>query len=204
MPNVLGAYLRSWFHPIPKHNQVAAIIGRFGYRKLLVQGRARLTRSQQKVPFDFTDDDIVLVYLYTHQTLRHYHYKSLNKVLRGLDHPKRDELLRLAGLVSTSLRKLPPHVGFTSRVTYLDRASLDEHRLGTTVTYLGFTSSSKLAWTPKRGQIQLTIYGKTGRYIGGMSRFPHEEEVLYCPGTKFRIVQADTTFGIMKFVMEEV
>jgi len=183
---------------------VAAIIGVFNYYKLLGLAHFKVWNSGQKIPAGFDSDDRVLVYLYTHQRLRTYHYKSLNSVLRGEYHPCSAELLSLANLLNQALSKLPPLPGTFSRVTYLDLNALLHHPVGAVVRYDAFTSTS-LRQMPVRGHsVRYTIYGTTGRHIANFSRFPLEEEVLFLAGTSFLVLQVDVKPDITHLIMEEL
>lgn len=198
------AYIGGWLRSVPADSVVAPIIGNFAFRRLRAAATVKIVESKTPIPIDFNTDDLVAIYLYTHQQLHTYHYKSLNQVLRGLGHRKRKELLILAAALETALRKLPPYEGFLSRETGFDQAELNKHRVGAIVTYPAFTSTSKKPKAPLTRAIALEIYGKSGRCIEGFSRFPAEEEVLFLPGTQFQVLHVTRRNGKINIVLEEM
>ncbi len=194
----------SWLPARRPVNPVQRLIGASAYQDLLTHARKAIVSSKAALPAGFGDDDLVLVYLYTHQELRTYHYRNINAVLRGAWHPKKKQLLALASLLSDALRKMPPFVGQSVRIMQMDAATAAQHQVGHVVCYKAFTSSGDTHWTPAPGQVRLTIAGKSGRFIGDLSRFPHEREVLFLPGTRFRVLAANSIAGTIHYVLEEL
>ena len=198
------------FCKIPASSELAQIIGGKNYRKLCAHARGQAWKNKAMVPASFTTDDKVVVYLYTHQTLKDYHYKSINAVLRGLPHIKEAELLKIAAMLESALQKLPAHPAECHRLTYLDTRSLAAHGAGSCPAYPAFTSSGLQKWKAKSGQVRIVIHGKTGRYIAKFSRFPDEQEVLYLPNTNFLVLFNDLKWDdslkkyIVVIVLEEV
>ena len=155
------------------------------------------------IPAAFQDDEIVLVFLYTHQELEVFHYYNINYVLRGGRHPEELRIKALAALLETALSKLPAFAGPSIRIMNMDASTKRDHVPGKIVTYKPFMSSGQIDWKPTPPQVRLFLMGKTGRYIGGMSRFPDEREVLFLPRTVFKVLSATPNAGTIDYVLEE-
>lgn len=204
LSGILNIFRKIAFFNSNKSSPVARIIGTANYYKLLAYARVRVWNSGQAIPPNFDNDDRVLIYLYTHQTLHIYHYKSINSVLRGEYHPDSAELLNLAHLLRKALLKLPPLPGMFTRVSYLSLTILLGHQAGEVVCYPSFTSTSLKRMPVSNHSVRYTIIGRTGRHIAKFSRFPKEEEVLFPSGTSFRVLQVDREPDITHIIMEEV
>lgn len=156
------------------------------------------------LPTGFSNDDLVAVYWYTHQKLRKLTYKSLNAVLWGQYRPARKELLEMSAHLTVALEKLPPFTGACWRTTRFDVTQGWPHPASGTVQYPAFTSTSrKKRGMPDWGGSYIRIDGISGRYIGGISRFPDEEEVLFLPGTVFNVLTNRVVDGIRELHLVE-
>ena len=158
-----------------------------------------------RLPATFTDDDLVMVYWYTHQTLTKLTYKSLNAVLRNAPHPSRKKLLEISSHLTIALEKLPSFQGDCWRTSSNDIGQGHQWATGNVVQYSAYMSSSKNPRTwPNLGGTFIFIQSKYGRYIGGISRYPHEEEVLFLPGSEFLVLTNNMSTGIRRLILEEV
>ncbi len=103
-------------------------------------------------------------------------------------------------IITNTLKKFPVFGGrtyrnlqFTSEKEYY--AFLEEYAAGKSVTLKALTSTSKL---PNGypciggGVVHLVIDGSTGRDIADTFGMPRQQEVIYLPGTKLRIVEVKT------------
>lgn len=121
--------------------------------------------------------------------------EELNRHLRRPDHTpaeRRDHLQRLVGDAVAGLAALPRFDGVSYRGTTLPAADLPRWRPGAVVADRGFASSSASAPVAEAfrrgGNAFITIAGRTGADIRSLSYFSHEAEVLFAPGTRFRVV----------------
>lgn len=175
------------------------------YRELLAKGIRVVFASRMTLPSNFTNDDLVAIYWYTHQNTKPYTYKSLNAVMWGEPRPLKKELLELSSHLTIALEKLPPFNGVCWRTAVFDVTRQLAHPEGTVVQYPAFTStSSQNRKQPKNGGSYMVIMSSTGRDISGLSRFPNEAEILMLPGTNFRILTNELDSGTRVILMEEV
>lgn len=183
---------------------LCALLGRDKYRELLALGTQKVLRSRATLPANFSNDDLVAVHWYTHQKLRKLNYKSLNAVLWGQYRAEKKELLELSAHLTVALEKLPPFVGTCWRTAKFDVTGACAHPEGGTTQYPAFTSTSRQPRVPPSpGGTFIKLESRTGRYIGGMSRFPDEEEVLFLPGTTFDVLTNQVVGGIRQILMVE-
>jgi hypothetical protein len=196
--------LRLWGLLRP-HGALCSVLGRDNYRVLLAEAIKQVIRSGMSLPGNFTNDDLVAVYWYTHQNLKSLNYKSLNAVLWSVPRKEKKELLELSAHLTIALEKLPPFEGRCWRTAKFDVTAQLAHAEGTTVQYPAFTSTSKsLRKRPINGGSYILLTSKTGRYVGGISRFPGEAEVLFMPGAIFNVLTNNQNGGTRELEMEEV
>lgn len=187
-----------------KFFQLLNIIGLQRYIYLLALAKLNVQKSGVTLPKELTRTDLVLVYLYTHQNLPIYHYKSINNVLRGKPHRRAKELRKVAQMITEALLKMPVHKGPCVRFVGLTPAEVTSHVVGSIVTFPAFTSSSADMTFKWALNVRYTISSSTGRDISAISRFPKEREVLFPPKSSFRVLQNSTKSGISHIVLEEV
>lgn len=103
--------------------------------------------------------------------------------------------------IDKSLNKLPDYSGTTYRIlnwAAYDKASMakfaNQHKVGSTVTYKGYTSSSKIKTSPyfdyskpTSRTVRIKFKSKTGKDVSKYSRAPEEAEVTFRRGTKFKV-----------------
>jgi len=158
------------------------------------------------LPTPLDGDDQVVVNWYTQDSFDpDLNYQTLNHVLRGAAHARTAQLLALAAYLIEALGKLPPHQFWTYRVVHSHPTIRSEYSPGSVVTERGFVSSSRNPRNPLPGQAYFTLIGKTGRFIGFLSHFLLEDEVLFAPQTTFKILAADDLAdGTSHFIMKEL
>ena len=72
---------------------------------------------------------------------------------------------------------------------------------GKTFIDRAFMSTSKT--DPFAGKFQFEIHSKSGRDIGSLSEHPNEAEVIFRPGTEFRIDSISVKNGVTYVTMTE-
>ncbi|MDQ7823621.1 MAG: ADP-ribosyltransferase domain-containing protein [Candidatus Eremiobacteraeota bacterium] len=129
-------------------------------------------------------------------------YTRINPVLRGDRMPLLDRLLYPLGigpgvsmegitlLCASALNKLPPFQGTVYRESRLYGDQPDQYEPGKTVKELAFTSTSSETQgaAQRMGNTLFIISSETGRAIDRFSRHPREKEVLFPPGTEFKVL----------------
>ena len=103
--------------------------------------------------------------------------------------------------IDKSLAKLPNYEGTTYRILNwgaYEKSMMHEfaakHKVGSTVTYKGFTSTSKIKTSPyfdyskpKARTVRIKFQSKRGKDVSKYSRAPEEAEVTFGRNTKFRV-----------------
>jgi SPP1 gp7 family putative phage head morphogenesis protein len=138
-------------------------------------------------------------------------YRQINAALRG-----DDALLKKWGPVASAAERalslMDKFKGTVYRGTSADSfktfddttAFFAAHRAGNVVEYKAFTSTASKAGF---GGVQFVIKSETGVALNNLSYYAHEQEVLFRPGTKFRVTKVefyDNTQTVSKVFMEEV
>lgn len=104
------------------------------------------------------------------------------------------------------MRQLPSFKGTVYRGTNLPQEVLKDFKVGNIVTEKGFTSASVNETKKFSGEVDLVIDSVNGKKISFISNFPNEDEVLFAPNTKFRVLSAefDETTGKRTIILREV
>lgn len=130
--------------------------------------------------------------------IRHYMKdRSINKKLRNGDLSPKDELF--AANLSTIIQKLPDARGLVARGASHTKEWIAAKKPGNTyVDYAFFSATRKgvkeMPNNYKTLNTHFSIVSKTGKYIGRFAKCEttkDEDEVLFFPGTKFRIVSVE-------------
>lgn len=158
----------------------------------------RLIEAKRKMPMDrmgLDEAEAVALFGYTTKD-----YRILNGALRlrGSDEEtERDRLLMrqlqpYVDLVNLGMRKLPVYLGSVDRGTKLppkaDSAYKPENP--SPVTDKAFVSAS-LNYSQFRNTHHLILKSKTGREVQMFSESPEEAEVLFHPGTLFKVLHRE-------------
>ncbi len=166
-------------------DQLARLAERAADQLSSAAGRAAAGAGRRRNADPVTGADEVALQHYTG-----FGYRALNRCLRSPDGCSGVMATR-AGEVSAALAKLDPQPGITFRGTTLSGAELDLYQPGTVVREAAFTSSSRtmsVAGQYFGGNTLLVVHGRTGRNVAPYSAYPHEHEVLYDKGTRFRVL----------------
>jgi len=156
-------------------------------------------------PSGLSRDERVAVLSYTYST-----YDTVNSILRERQDARQssktaDDVEAIAPYVevlNAALDKLPPYKGTVLRTTSsMPSKILAEHQVGSTVTYPAYTSTSM----ERRlgAKYNFTIRSETGADLGGYASNTNEQEVLFKPGTRFRITKREKKNGNTYIEMEE-
>jgi hypothetical protein len=132
-------------------------------------------------------------------------YGTINTFLRS--HAKEPDQSKELGtvieLLNHSLGKLPNHVGTVRRGGTLPAELLAQHQIGAVVSYPAYTSAATNAGF--HADHTFVIQSYTGKYVEKFSVNEGEEEVLFRPDSKFKILHRETNkWGQTTFYMEEV
>lgn len=102
--------------------------------------------------------------------------------------------MALTKVTTSALNKLKPHKGLCFRHVGLFAGYSELNQPGATLSDLAFASSAKeqrsCGNAGQRHDVLEIIQSKSGREVAGASLFgPGESEVLFKPGTRFRVIQ---------------
>lgn len=116
-------------------------------------------------------------------------YKEVNSQLR--EGMMTEQTWHHVKCLNDALDKMPPHEGPVVRKIPGNIAA--KYKPGMIIDERGFTSTSTRKDWSWSGGGTLQIESKTGRSVKPLSGHPHEEEVLFKSGTKFKVVSNDGT-----------
>jgi NAD:arginine ADP-ribosyltransferase len=146
-------------------------------------------------------EDLVAVRGYTSDD-----YRELNTALRTGDTAELSRLDAYIRSATSGLNQLPAYRGTVFRGTNLSDEAAANYVPGATVTERAFTSTSSELGAEFPGNTKFVIQSETGRDVSRLSEFADEEEVLFAPGTQFRVlgVDVDAATGRRTIYMREV
>lgn len=140
-------------------------------------------------------------------------YSSLNAALRSMDFKAVSDIGDVLFLATSGLRKMNKYVGTVYRGTKISGETFsqvmasyrDSMNAGTYVQEKGFTSSAIEMGKAWSGNIQYVIQSKFGVYVDDISKVKGEKEVLFAPGSWFRVTNmVDMGGGNWTIYMDEV
>ncbi|WID41976.1 minor head protein [Pseudomonas phage ZQG1] len=139
--------------------------------------------------------------------IKHYTgsaYRTLNDALRADAYSSNYRLQAFVETAQHGMMKMPKFQGLSSRGMSLNDSALQNmlatYRKGAIVEDHAFISTSAGSNAAFGGNVYMKIQGKTGVDISFFSNYPGEREVLFMPGTKFRIDNVTQTNG--KYIIE--
>lgn len=130
-------------------------------------------------------------------------YRAINRCLRS---PAgcTGSLATQADAVSAALAKLEPRPGITFRGASLTAMDVARYELGQVVSEAAFTSTSRamsVAGDGFGGNTLVVVHGRTGRNVEHYSHYPHESEILFDKGTRFRVLDRVLDGGSDKWII---
>jgi hypothetical protein len=138
-------------------------------------------------------EDLVAVRGYTSSD-----YSLLNEALRSGDPAQVAQVDAYVKCASSGLEQLPSYNGLTVRGVDLTADQAAGYVPGTNITEQAFTSTTANPATAFSGNTTMTFKSVTGSDVSGLSNYPAEHEVLFPPGTQFKVLDnvVDPTTGI--------
>ncbi|ORM70496.1 PAAR domain-containing protein [Pantoea rwandensis] len=177
---------------------LAEAVGKDTADAWIAQGKANALKNAPKLLKNLSDDQIGALYGYT----TNEGYSAINPALRGTTELT-PNLEAFADHATEGLLKLPAYAGETSRgISELPSSVLNQNQIGNVVSDPAFMSTS--AKEPFSGNININIKGTSGKDINFLSQYPNEAEVLYPPGTKFKVVNRVDVDGQIFLNYEEL
>ncbi len=129
-------------------------------------------------------------------------YDVINRALRSAQ-PLEPDLALYEDELLSAMKKLPQYNGIVRRGVDLPPEVLATHAPGQVVKYESFTSTAALKDWDAFGSIHLTMTSHHG--VDTREFNPAAEEVIFLPGTKFRVLsRKDNPDGTVEISLEEV
>ena len=127
-------------------------------------------------------------------------FTCLNSHLRGLE--TNAELSYLVEVMKNAIKKFPSYKGFVRRGVILPDSERSNYFEGNIVSDKAFLSSSTYQGFAFKKD-QMIIFSRTGRMIMTVNN-SSENEVLFEPNTKFKVLKSKSVEGRNFYVMREV
>lgn len=146
-------------------------------------------------------DDLVALRAYTGG-----HYQAMNQALRG----RGGDIAQQAAIIKTAssaLNDLPEFQGTTFRGTTLDAERIARYAPGTVIAEKAFMSTTTAQDVAFSGNVRFVVNSKgAGRSVEVLSQFATEKEVLFGPGTEFKVLSnaLDQATGMTTIFLDEV
>nr|WP_042182699.1 hypothetical protein [Kibdelosporangium sp. MJ126-NF4]CEL15156.1 PE-PGRS FAMILY PROTEIN [Kibdelosporangium sp. MJ126-NF4]CTQ93248.1 PE-PGRS FAMILY PROTEIN [Kibdelosporangium sp. MJ126-NF4] len=117
-------------------------------------------------------------------------FKVVNEALRTNDIQTLRRYEGYVKVVNSALNQLPPFQGVVQRVVNTDHPALraSQYRYDAEVTERAFLSGSAGGPSRTPGKVVLQIHSLTGRDVSVLAHRPHEREVLFPSGTRFKVI----------------
>lgn len=147
-----------------------------------------LTPEQRSAIHDYSDDG----------------YRRMNEQLR--DRAATARTRRETDILTSALKNLPDFRGDVFRgATIQDPKLLRKYRrAGEAITERAFTSASRSPLKAFSGNVRFYIASKHGKEIDMWSAHPEEEEVLFQPGTQFKVLEYVRDGNDIEIFLEEL
>lgn len=158
---------------------------------LVIKKTVDMARAQTVVP----PECAFAIHIYTRNEV----YAELNQQLR--DGEDLQDFQHLCVCLIKGLALLPPYVGkvFRSIGNVQHGDVLKAVHKDVVWTWGGFSSASTAEeTTAKFGKYPFVIHSQYGRDISALSQFPGEQEVLFVPGTRLRVLEVDHSSCVMQ------
>lgn len=196
---------RDGLPPPPRYTAEQRAAGVRKYAGALPTSQVNAVNAQQRsmgLP-ELTAEEVAAVRAYTGNT-----YRTLNSALRGGRYASDPHLQAYVDAAQHGLAKMPKYKGLSSRGMSLNdgqlKAMLSTYRKGAIVEDAAFVSSSYGERAAFGGNVFMRINGKTGVNISRYSQYEGEREVLFMPGTRFKVDSIEQTGGKYIITVTEV
>jgi len=186
---------------VARKTLVEEYFGSSTYNRYLTAASENVAQRPALGNAGLADDSLVGIYAYTGPD-----YKIMNTVYRissAAGPAARSSLRPLVDAIEEGLGKLPAYTGWTMRRIPMTARELSAFTEGRIVKEQSFVSASR-RWPRPGGNVFMHIYSKSGRMIEGVSKFPGQQEVLFRPGTYFKIDKVVPEGDTVRIYMIEV
>ena len=169
---------------------------RYAEYEAMVQAAQQLHPELKAIPME----DLVALRGYTSND-----YDFINKALRSGNPAELAQVENYIKTAASGLNEMPTYEGTVYRGTKLPPDAAAKYQAGETVTEAAFTSSAASNKAAFDGDTLFVINSKTGHDVSMLSVYGHEQEVLFSPGTSFKVlkVEVDPVTGFRTIYMSE-
>lgn len=204
-PSRPAATPRDGMPPPPRFTSQQRAAGLRKYAGKVESGTLSTMNAQQRrmgLP-ELTAEEAAAIRSYTGNT-----YRTLNNALRSGSYASDLHLQAYVDAAQHGLAKMPKYVGRSARGMTFGEAELKNalatYRKGAVVEDSAFVSSSYGEQAAFGGNVFLQINGRTGVNISSFSKYGGEREVLFMPGTRFRVDDVVQSNGRYTITVTEV
>ncbi|MDE3964542.1 ADP-ribosyltransferase domain-containing protein [Glaesserella parasuis] len=168
-----------------------------------------LKKAVEKLPhfadtlaqYHLTEEEGLAIYAYTTNLYRKINTKMRNGKLTPKD-------TGFIAVLQTGLSRLPSFEGITyRRIKELKGFDFTRYKKGSVITESAFTSSSKKESLTRFGEyVVFEIYGKNGKSITRLSKYPYQYEVLFNENSRFLVEDYDdkSKRGVIRITLKEL
>lgn len=136
------------------------------------------------------------------------HYASMNEYLRAGRNPPKSMLDALIDVTNSGLSKLPTYQGIAYRGARINTNIIEKYeeafKSGKPFTEAAYMSTSTDLTQKFDGNVVFMVQSKNGVPVKMLSEFESEEEVLFKPGSQFKIKSFVKNEAKYEIVMEEI
>lgn len=204
-PTRPAASPREGLPPPPRFNSQQRAAGVRKYAGKVETSTLNTMNAQQRrmgLP-ELTAEEAAAIRSYTGNT-----YRTLNNALRSGRYASDLHLQAYVDAAQHGLAKMPKYVGRSARGMSFGEAELKKvlatYRKGAVVEDSAFVSSSYGEQAAFGGNVFLQINGRSGVNISSFSKYGGEREVLFMPGTRFRVDEVTQANGKYVITVTEV
>lgn len=130
-------------------------------------------------------------------------YRRINAQLRAGTVSGR--IRRKIDILTSGLEELPNYRGDAFRGATIEEVRLRKYqRVGHIITERAFISASRSPSKAFSGNVRFYILSKKGKEIDQWSAYPDEEEVVFPPGTRFKVLEYARDQNQIEIFLEEL
>jgi hypothetical protein len=117
----------------------------------------------------------------------------------------RDRTRHEINILTCALEELPNFQGDVFRGAAVEEGLLRQYRrVGEVITERAFVSASRSPLKAFSGNVRFYIISKRSKEIGRWSTYPDEEEVLFPPNTRFKVLEYGRDGNEIEIFLEEL
>ncbi|URA07125.1 minor head protein [Xanthomonas phage Mallos] len=204
-PNRPAATPREGLPPPPRFNAAQRAAGIRKYAGSLPTGELNTINAGQRKNglAELTAEEAAAIKAYTGNT-----YRALNNALRNGKYAGDTALQAYVDAAQHGLAKMPKYTGLSSRGMTFGQVELKKilstYQKGTVIEDSAFVSTSYGERAAFSGNVFMRVNGKTGVNVSQYSYYKGEREVLFMPGTRFRVDEVKNEGGKYIITVTEI